>query len=307
VAVTIRRLHDLDRKWQWFLIVFTGIGAIVLLVWFCLRGTIGPNRYGDDPLGAGAASGVAAPMGAGARKGRRLVVPAVLLCVIAGAAYIGYSAYRAIAAGAFCSHCVQVNNGGPMIQGSGHPATESRTVSPFTAVRVDSGADVVIDRTGTQTLSVTADDNLVSFLTAEVRDGTLYLAYAPDKSFQTSNLPLYHITIADLRAVEVRGSGDVKAEHLDSPALSVTLAGSADVSLVGRADDLSLTINGSGNLDAGGLAAKRAKVVMSGSGDATVNAGDTLDVQLSGSGDVEYLGSPKLTKDVRGSGSVSHK
>jgi uncharacterized membrane protein YhaH (DUF805 family) len=50
VAVTIRRLHDLDRKWQWFLIVFTGIGAIVLLVWFCRKGTIGPNRFGDDPL-----------------------------------------------------------------------------------------------------------------------------------------------------------------------------------------------------------------------------------------------------------------
>ena len=50
VAVTIRRLHDLDRKWQWFLIVFTGIGAIVLLVWFCRKGTTGPNRFGDDPL-----------------------------------------------------------------------------------------------------------------------------------------------------------------------------------------------------------------------------------------------------------------
>ena len=50
VAVTIRRLHDLDRKWPWFLIVFTGIGAIVLLVWFCFRGTTGPNRFADDPL-----------------------------------------------------------------------------------------------------------------------------------------------------------------------------------------------------------------------------------------------------------------
>jgi uncharacterized membrane protein YhaH (DUF805 family) len=30
VSVTIRRLHDLDRRWPWFLIVFTGIGAIVL-------------------------------------------------------------------------------------------------------------------------------------------------------------------------------------------------------------------------------------------------------------------------------------
>jgi uncharacterized membrane protein YhaH (DUF805 family) len=60
VAVTIRRLHDLDRKWPWFLIAFTGIGAIVLLVWFCLSGTTGPNRFGDDPLAAADASPSAA-------------------------------------------------------------------------------------------------------------------------------------------------------------------------------------------------------------------------------------------------------
>ena len=64
VAVTIRRLHDLDRKWPWFLIVFTGIGAIVLLVWFCFRGTRGPNRFGDDPLAAESAASSSATIGA---------------------------------------------------------------------------------------------------------------------------------------------------------------------------------------------------------------------------------------------------
>jgi uncharacterized membrane protein YhaH (DUF805 family) len=29
--------------------------SILLLVWFCSRGTEGPNRYGPDPLGAGGA------------------------------------------------------------------------------------------------------------------------------------------------------------------------------------------------------------------------------------------------------------
>jgi uncharacterized membrane protein YhaH (DUF805 family) len=50
IAVAIRRLHDLDRTGWWFLLVFTGIGGIVLLIWFCMKGTTGPNRYGPDPL-----------------------------------------------------------------------------------------------------------------------------------------------------------------------------------------------------------------------------------------------------------------
>ena len=50
LAVAIRRLHDLDRTGWWFLIAFTVIGLILLLVWDCMKGTTGPNRYGPDPL-----------------------------------------------------------------------------------------------------------------------------------------------------------------------------------------------------------------------------------------------------------------
>ncbi len=47
LAVSVRRLHDTDRSGWWVLIAILPIvGPIVLLVFFCLRGTLGPNRYG---------------------------------------------------------------------------------------------------------------------------------------------------------------------------------------------------------------------------------------------------------------------
>ena len=53
IAVVIRRLHDLDRTGWWiFLGLIPLIGAIILLIWFCTRGTDGPNRFGPDPLAA---------------------------------------------------------------------------------------------------------------------------------------------------------------------------------------------------------------------------------------------------------------
>jgi uncharacterized membrane protein YhaH (DUF805 family) len=52
LAVAIRRLHDLDRSGWWVLLSFIPlIGAIILIVWFCGKGTDGANRFGPDPLG----------------------------------------------------------------------------------------------------------------------------------------------------------------------------------------------------------------------------------------------------------------
>ncbi len=52
LAVAVRRLHDTNRSGWWYLIAFTIVGIIPLLIWFCTRGIIGENRFGPDPLGA---------------------------------------------------------------------------------------------------------------------------------------------------------------------------------------------------------------------------------------------------------------
>jgi uncharacterized membrane protein YhaH (DUF805 family) len=54
LAVSIRRLHDLDRSgWWMFLMLVPVLGFIVFLIWWTERGTVGPNRFGPDPLAAG--------------------------------------------------------------------------------------------------------------------------------------------------------------------------------------------------------------------------------------------------------------
>ncbi len=52
LAVLVRRLHDTGRSGWWYWIILVPlIGVIMLLVWFCSRGTVGNNAYGPDPLG----------------------------------------------------------------------------------------------------------------------------------------------------------------------------------------------------------------------------------------------------------------
>jgi uncharacterized membrane protein YhaH (DUF805 family) len=46
LAVSVRRLHDIDRTGWWVLIGATAIGTLILIYWACLLGTSGSNRFG---------------------------------------------------------------------------------------------------------------------------------------------------------------------------------------------------------------------------------------------------------------------
>ena len=51
LSVGTRRLHDIDRSGWWQLLSFIPIvGVILLIVWFCMPGSVGTNNFGDDPL-----------------------------------------------------------------------------------------------------------------------------------------------------------------------------------------------------------------------------------------------------------------
>jgi len=55
IAVTVRRFHDQDMSGWFYLLNLVPLGGLIVLVFMFLEGTKGPNQYGDDPKGAGAA------------------------------------------------------------------------------------------------------------------------------------------------------------------------------------------------------------------------------------------------------------
>jgi uncharacterized membrane protein YhaH (DUF805 family) len=51
LAVSVRRLHDSDKSGWWLLLNLIPAGSLVLLIFYLLDGTRGPNRHGPDPKG----------------------------------------------------------------------------------------------------------------------------------------------------------------------------------------------------------------------------------------------------------------
>ncbi|HEU0044580.1 DUF805 domain-containing protein [Sphingomonas sp.] len=61
LAVQVRRFHDQDRSgWMVLINLIPYLGGLVVLVFMCLPGTVGENRYGLDPL-AGERGGAGVP------------------------------------------------------------------------------------------------------------------------------------------------------------------------------------------------------------------------------------------------------
>ena len=83
----------------------------------------------------------------------------------------------------------------------------------------------------------------------------------------------------------------------------------AEARLSGRGESLTVSISGSGDLDAKAFPVRDASVSIAGSGDVELRlAGGTLDAQIAGSGDVSWSGEGKVgAVATAGSGRVRQR
>lgn len=200
-----------------------------------------------------------------------------------------------------CASCIR-----PGVEGSGNVITESREVSGFNEIVLGGTGRVLVEVTGTESLTIEAEDNIMPFLESQVRNGRLVLDTT--RNIAPTEDIIYSITAATLDGLAISGSGVVEASGVDTTDFMAEISGSGDVSVEGTTTGLlSVSISGSGEFDGESLTAPEGRVDVSGSGNAVVNVSDSLEVDVSGSGEVEYLGDPSVESDVSGSGTVTQR
>jgi hypothetical protein len=139
----------------------------------------------------------------------------------------------------------------------------------------------------------------VENVAVDVEDGTLRLdGDEQDGLFGigTGERATATVTVPRLRAVDVGGAVDLRADELEGQALELRAAGGSDVVAAGRVGELEATTSGGADVDLGGLVARDVTLAVSGGADVAVHARRTLDVDVSGGGDVTYAGHPKVTE-----------
>jgi hypothetical protein len=236
-----------------------------------------------------------APLGHPARSDRR-----VALLVIGALALIAATAATTYA-------LVHDSSSSSTDQGSGVPASESRTVASFDSVELSGSNNVTITVGETQSVRVFGDDNLINRVTTNVRSDALVIGNRAG-SLAAQTPMRVEIGVPSLSALTLSGSGNISVAGIDQPRMRVTISGSGVVRASGTTDELDVTISGSGDAQLDPLVASAARAVVSGSGLIAVTATESLDASVPGTGAIVYGGNPsKVTKTVTGDGAITSR
>jgi hypothetical protein len=196
------------------------------------------------------------------------------------------------------------SSAGTTAQEPSNVTSEPRNVSGFDEVELNGVGNLSIQQAGSESLTVEAEEDILPKLRTEVENNRLIIGPEPNTSIHTTEPINYKLTVKDLNALKVSGSGNVDAEDISTDELAVTISGAGDVKISGEADSQDIDISGSGDYQAEDLESKEVKIDVGGSGSAIVNVSDELDAEVSGSGSVEYIGDPAVNQDVSGAGEV---
>ncbi|MCD4655249.1 DUF2807 domain-containing protein, partial [bacterium] len=212
------------------------------------------------------------------------------------------------------------------VGGNGKIKSEVRDLSVFTGVMVEGSMDVDIVQGSKQSVTISAEENLLELITTEIDDGILIIF--SKKSYRSRRGIKIQISMEKIDTAVVKGSGDIniaggfKGETLiltvkgsgdinlfdcQTGVLDCYVMGSGDVRITGKTETANLSLKGSGDIHAMELTGQTVNAEVLGSGDIRTHAVKILVATVKGSGDIAYSGNPEVTSSVLGSGDITKK
>ena len=212
---------------------------------------------------------------------------------------------------------------GIQVIGSGKVISEERQVSGINSISIGSSMNLFIEQTGTESVRIEADDNVIPYVTTQKTGGELKIQLK-SVSLGSINPINCYVTVEDLSKIKVSSSATVKCDDLKTENLSIEMASSskgeltvyvtkldlnigssADLTLSGETVSQNIKLGSSGRLEAFNLVSKDCKIVAQSSGNANINVSEKLDAQVSSSAHINYKGDPEINSKISSGGSLN--
>ncbi len=203
---------------------------------------------------------------------------------------------------------------------------ETREVGSFTGISASGAFDIYVKQTGTNSVVIEADEEIMQYITTEVVNGILKIGMKKPKPKCWNHVQVLraYITVADLKSVDLSGavefttetkikgdklvmeiSGAVEADlNLDVQKLLIEMSGASELDIQGQAQEASIEASGASDMDISDFQVVNLSVYASGACDAKVYATGTLNVSASGACDVRYKGGASVNVHTSGACSV---
>jgi hypothetical protein len=201
-------------------------------------------------------------------------------------------------------------------------------VSGFRAVELRGSGTVRVTQGTREGLRIEAEDNILPLIEARVDGETLTLGFRDESASIHATKPiLFEVSLRELTALALPGSGFISAPNVRTGDLRVGLGGSGQITLAGlSAGTLRAQLSGTGTITATGrvtsqhvsipgtgiylspqLASREAEVTLAGSGTAVVRMSDRLHAEIGGTGAVHYIGNPVVEQTITGVGTITQQ
>lgn len=193
-----------------------------------------------------------------------------------------------------------------VIRGEGQVATERRAISGFEQITVSGATSIYISKKDSFSVEVKAFANLLPYLQTTVSNNKLKIGFEPGSSILNDNSEA-RISMPHISELATYGSANIIAGgSYQNNVFTAITSGSGNIfAPAGTADQLKLTLEGSGSIDAMEMVAVDATIYIEGSGQAFIHLTGKLNVKILGSGVLFYKGNPvSIASDIQGSGKL---
>lgn len=207
-----------------------------------------------------------------------------------------------------------------------------RIVPPFSRICLRDFGTVILQQGEEESLIVETTPDLMPKIVTEVNGDTLQLkvkqswlgSLLAGNAFFGPQQIKYLITVTNIQALSIFGSGLIKAEHLKlesldihihgqgevkldwllTETLSTSIHGQARIGIAGEVKRQNISISGAGEVDLSKVKNYHSVLKIHGNGTAKLWCDEVLDVSISGMGKVSYLGYPKVKQRISGLGEL---
>jgi len=197
-------------------------------------------------------------------------------------------------------------------KGDGNIITEQRDLTEFSQISLATSADIHFIQSDDYSVEIKASENLMSIIETEVVNSKLKIKRKNNTCLRGGNPIHIYISAPDISRFAISGSGNVEAKGLFvANNLELSVSGSGDFRFDSLdVDDIDISISGSGDMALFGIdTASTQKIKISGSGD--ISAFDLpvyhSTISIAGSGNCKIHAVDELDVKISGSGDVLYK